>query len=57
MGCQSESAPWRLCVSQMNEPPTTPERPRLDVDIVCVGFGPATAEWFARVNLRLGAFA
>ena len=37
----------------MSQPPADPERPSLDLDIVCVGFGPATAGFLATISRRL----
>ena len=37
----------------MSQPPIDPERPSLDLDIVCVGFGPATAGFLATISRRL----
>ncbi len=44
-------------VQNTTTPQTTPEveRQRLDADIVCVGFGPATAEWLRRTQTHQAA--
>ncbi|MFO1514213.1 MAG: hypothetical protein U1F83_15085 [Verrucomicrobiota bacterium] len=34
-------------------PPVLPERPRMDADIVCVGFGPATAGFLTTLSKQL----
>src|SRR5579862_1570010 len=35
------------------EPPSMPERPSMDIDIVCVGFGPATAGFLTTLSRQL----
>src|SRR5579862_1719418 len=35
------------------EPPSMPERPSMDIDIACVGFGPATAGFLTTLSRQL----
>jgi electron-transferring-flavoprotein dehydrogenase len=40
-------------VNNLDQPPAAVDRPRLDADIVCVGFGPATAGFLATLSRQL----